>query len=227
MARLVRTTIIGYPHQVTQRGNYGQPVFEADFDYELYVSWAREYAARYSIQVWAYCLMPNHVHFVCVPKVERALALGFNALNMRYAQYFHKKKGVTGHLWTGRFLSCMLDEQSAKEEIRFIENNPVRLGLVERAEDYLWSSARSHVASAADCLLGVCPSIISEGQDWSDFLRGQGNENIISRIRSRLKTGRPAGDSEFVKKIEKTLGRRIEALPRGRPKKISCQFHNQ
>ena len=69
---------------------------------------------------------------------------------MRYAQYFNGKKGVTGHLWKGRFLSCMLDDPSVFEEVRYIENNPVRAGFVERAEDYPWSSARHHVIGEED-----------------------------------------------------------------------------
>ena len=149
MARLARFSVIGYPHQVTQRGNYEQPVFEEEADFRRYLGWLRSYADRYKIEVWAYCLMPNHVHYVCIPKAEDALSRGFNALHMKYAQYFHGKKRVTGHLWKGRFLSCMLDVQSVFEEVRFIENDPVRAGLVAMAEEYPWSSARAHVHMSA------------------------------------------------------------------------------
>ena len=74
MARLARSTVIGYPHQVTQRGNYEQTVFEEDADYRRYLEWLREYFARFYLEIWAFCLMPNHVHFICVPKAEGALA---------------------------------------------------------------------------------------------------------------------------------------------------------
>ena len=136
MARLARSTLVGYPHQVTQRGNYDQKIFEEDADYRRYLEWLRDSSARYSTAIWAYCLMPNHVHYVCVPSSADGLSRTFNALHMRYAQHVHRKKGVTGHLWRGRFLSCILDNPSVFEEVRFIENNPVRMGLVERAEDY-------------------------------------------------------------------------------------------
>jgi putative transposase len=163
--------------------------------------------------------MPNHVHFVCVPKTDGALAVGFNTLHMRYAQYFHQKKGLTGHLWRGRFLSCMLDDMSALEEIRFIENNPVRTGIVARAEEYVWSSARSHVNSESDPLLTACSLGGLTGASWRDYLDNDGDGAVIRRIRRCLKTGRPAGDAEFVHRVEKILGRRLEALPRGRPRK--------
>jgi len=130
MARLARSTILGFPHHVIQRGNYDQPVFETDADYRRYLSWLQEYAAHYAVDVWAYCLMPNHVHFVCVPNAEDALARAFNTLHMRYAQYFNGKRSLRGHLWRARFMSCVLDESSVREEVRFVENNPVRVKLV-------------------------------------------------------------------------------------------------
>ncbi len=219
MARLARSTVVGYPHQVTQQGNYGQTVFEEEADFRRYLDLLRECAARYSIEVWSYCLMPNHVHFVCVPKAEGALARGFNTLHMRYAQYFHAKKGLTGHLWKGRFLSCMLDERSAFEEIRHIENNSVRAGFVERAEDYPWSSARCHI-------LGVPDHIIQDGcflkvkiDDWRAYLTGSADEPVLRRTWRSMKTGRPAGDEEFIHGIEGIVGRRLLAMPRGRPRK--------
>jgi REP-associated tyrosine transposase len=221
LSRLPRSTIAGYPHQLTQRGNYGQRVFDDDEDYERYLSWAQDYTERYSIEVWAYCLMPNHVHFVCVPKVEGALALCFNTLHMRYAQYFHHKKGVTGHLWKGRFLSCMLDDLCTCEEIRFIENNPVRSGIVRNAEEYPWSSARSHVSQELGPLLRPSSVEASIRESWKDYLHNDGDADVIRRIRACLRTGRPAGTFEFVQEAERILGRRLRALPRGRPRKSS------
>ena len=221
MARLARSTIIGYPHQVTQRGNYGQTVFEEEADFRRYLSWLKEYASRYAVDIWAYCLMWNHVHFICVPKVEGALAHGFNTLHMRYAQYFHGKKGVTGHLWKGRFLSCMLDDRSVFEEVRYIENNPVRAGLVERAEDYPWSSARHHVLGERDPVIIDGCFLNSEIQDWRAYLADRGDDPILTRTWHSLKTGRPSGNPAFVHKLEEIVGRRLGALPRGRPKKAA------
>ena len=221
MARLARSTIIGYPHQITQRGNYEQNVFEENADFQRYLSWLREYADRYTIEIWAYCLMLNHVHFVCVPKAEGGLAHAFNTLNMRYAQYFHGKKGVTGHLWKGRFLSCMLDNRSVFEEVRFIENDPVRAGLAARAEDYPWSSARHHVLAVADPVLRDACFLKEEVRDWRAYLSGIGDEPVLNRTWHCLRTGRPAGDEGFVRELEEIAGRRLMALPRGRPRKIT------
>ena len=222
MARLARSTLTGYPHQVTQGGNYGQTVFAEEADYRMYLSWLCECSRRYSIEIWAYCLMPNHVHFVCVPRADAALAHGFNALHMRYAQYYHGKKGVTGHLWKGRFLSCMLDDRSVFEEVRFIENNPVRAGLVAHAEDYPWSSARHHVLGVRDPALSDACFLKQEIHDWRSYLSGEQDEQVLGKTRLNSRTGRPAGAPDWVHRLETIVGRRLEALPRGRPRKIDA-----
>jgi len=222
MARLARPTVNGYPHQVTQRGNYDQTVFEHDADYRYYLDWLRDSASRYGLAIWAYCLMPNHVHYVCVPKSHTSLARTFNTVHMRYSQYFHRKKGLTGHLWRGRFLSCILDDPSVFEEVRFIETNPIRWGLVAHAEDYAWSSARSHVEGTPDPVLRNGSFLADRIGDWREYLLGVKNEIVLGQVRRNLKTGRPAGDTAFVNKLEELTGRRLEALPRGRPRKSSA-----
>ena len=219
MARLARSVFPGYPHHVVQRGNHGRLVFEAHADYLRYLEWIQEYAARYGLEIWAYCLMPSHVHFVCVPKTGTALARVFNNLHMRYAQFFNGKRGAPGQLWRSRFMSCALDNLSVREEIRFIENNPVRTGLAARPEAYPWSSARAHVLGLPDPILSDDCSLTAEFPDWRVYLAGRGEEAVIRRVRERLRTGRPAGDTDFVRKLEAIAGRRLEALPRGRPRK--------
>jgi putative transposase len=221
MARLARSVVLGCPHAVSQRGNREQTVFEEDADYYRYLGWLRECAERYGLDIWAYCQMSDGVHYVCVPKSEDALSRAFNTVHMKYAQYFHKKKGSSGQLWKGRFQSCPLDDPSAFEETRFIETTPVRAGLVEQAEDYPWSSARSHVIGEPDPVLaagrdsGRAPAF----PDWRSYLTAGGDEGIVARTRERLKTGRPSGDAEFVQRLEGLMGRRLGALPRGRPRK--------
>jgi putative transposase len=140
---------------------------------------------------------------------------------MRYAQYFNGKRDVAGHLWRARFMSCALDEPSVFEEVRFVENNPVRAGIVALAEAYPWSSARSHVTGVTDPVLDDGSSIEAAVPDWGGYLRGRGEEAILRRVRDHLKTGRPAGGPDFVHELEGLLGRRLEALPRGRPRKIA------
>jgi putative transposase len=218
MSRIARAVAPGYPHHVLQRDNYRQTIFDEDADYRLYLDMLGESAAKFGLSIWAYCLMSDHVRFVCVPKDADSLAKALNTLHMRYSQYFNDKKGRHGHLWQGRFMACVLDDPSVFEEVRFIETNPVRAGLAERAEDYPWSSARSHVIGEPDAVLVVgsdtgralnrmagvpmCRAI----PGWRSYLAAGGDEGIVKRTRERLKTGRPAGDAEFVRKLEEIVG---------------------
>ena len=74
MPRISRVVAVGYPHHVTQRGNYRQVVFDSETDYLHYLQWLNDYSRKYSLKIWAYCLMSNHVHFVVVPMKEDSLA---------------------------------------------------------------------------------------------------------------------------------------------------------
>lgn len=220
MPHLPRAIAIGYPHQITQRGNYRQTVFEEDADYKQYLGWLSKYSRKYSLKIWAYCLMKNHVHFVCVPEEDVSLSRTFNTLHMRYSQYFNQKMDINGHLWQGRFLSCILDDLHVYEEVRFIENNPVRAHIVKRAEDYPWSSARSHVYGKPNPVLSDECWLVREINDWRAYLAEKGDEALIERIRKNISSGRPCGDDEFVRRLEGLLNRRLTPLPRGRPKNL-------
>ena len=146
MPRQPRLVLEGMAHHVTQRGNYRQNVFESRTDFQCYSYWAAEYAGKYNIDIIAYCLMTNHVHFIVVPKSKENLALFFNMTHMRYSQYKNKQNKKMGHLWQGRFYSSVLDEAHLLRAIRYVEQNPVRAKMVEKASDYIWSSARFHMS---------------------------------------------------------------------------------
>jgi putative transposase len=116
-------------------------------------------------------------------------------------------------------MSCVLDEPSVHEEVRFIETNPVRAGIVPHPDAYPWSSARSHVTGSPDPVLTDGNFLQGAISDWGAYLSSAGDESIHRRVRERLKTGRPVGDAAFVRTLEGITGRRLEALPRGRPRK--------
>lgn len=219
MSRSARITCVGLPHRVTHRGNPGQLLFETIHDYKRYLGWLEEYANQHSIEIWAYCLLPAWVHYVCVPHSDRALARGFNILHIRFAQFRNRNRGDKGRLWKGRFLSCLMDSNSSYEEIRKIENYPVREGLVEKAEDYPWSSASSHVFGNYDPILSRNCPYLSREKCWRTYLNTCGDEYVLKRTRRSLMTGRPAGDLEFIRSLEKVFGRSLESRPRGRPRK--------
>ena len=219
MPRVARIIARDYPYHVTQRGNYRQTVFESDTDYRQYLAWLKEYAEKYSLEIWAYCLMNNHVHFVCVPRKDDSLARALNTLHMRYSQYYNRKKGITGHLWQGRFYSSILDERHLYAAIRYVENNPVRAGAVHAPEDYPWSSARGHCGVTSDNILSKTCHLCDEIDDWSRYLSDTESPEVAERLRTSALSGRPCGDEKFRKDIEALLGRSLSVRPRGRPRK--------
>jgi putative transposase len=220
MPRIARAVAVGYPHHVTQRGNYRQTVFETDKDYLQYMEWLRVYSEKYSLKIWAYCLMKNHVHFIAVPMEHHSLAKTFNTLHMRYSQYVNARNKAAGHLWQGRFFSCLLDERHLYAGLRYVENNPVRAQIVKRAEDYRWSSARDRGKVSAGSVLSQDCYLVKEIRDWSKYLREKEDSSLVADIRQNTKTGRPCGDDGFIRRLEKLLGRRLGALPWGRPPRV-------
>lgn len=220
MPRTSRAVAVQYPHHITQRGNYGQRIFEDEGDCLQYLKWLKEYSKRYSFHVWAYCIMSNHVHFVGVPMKSDSLARTFNTLHQRYSSYFNRKKDVKGHLWQGRFYSCVLDERHLYAAVRYVENNPVRAKIVGEAQDYKWSSARAHIFKETNEILSDDLYLLEEIESWSEYLAEKGDEGLMKDIRRVTKTGLPCGSETFIKEIEAILGRTLTAFPRGRPRKI-------
>ena len=142
MARLARLVVPGLPHHVTQRGNRrGQTFFEKS-DYALYLDLLADSAKQARAEVWAYCLMPNHVHVILVPSDEDGLRRTFAELHRRYTSFVNARARTTGHLWQGRFGSVVMDETHLMNAVRYVTLNPVRAGLVKRARGWAWSSAR-------------------------------------------------------------------------------------
>lgn len=152
MPRPARQVLPGIPHHVTQRGNDRRRVFFDDDDNSLYLSLLRHYCRKSATVVWAWCLMPNHVHLILVPATEDGLRATLAPVHTRYAVGVNRRHDGCGHLWQGRFASVPMDEAHLHACLRYVELNPVRAGLVERPEAWPWSSARAHLGLARDRL---------------------------------------------------------------------------
>ena len=190
MPRTSRIITSDFPYHITQRGNYRQVVFEEDQDYLKYLALIKEYGERYGLKLWAYCLMSNHVHFITVPSYKDSLSMAFKQAHMRYSQYFNEKKKQSGHLWQGRFFSCCLDEPHLFAAVSYVENNPVRAGFVEKAEDYCWSSAASHINKENNSILSDDLPLLLLIPNWRKFLCERNEEKIINQIRNCTQSGR-------------------------------------
>ena len=102
MARLARVVAPGLPHHVTQRGNRGQQTFFGEDDYREYLSLLAQWSGEFGVRIWAYCLMPNHVHLILVPSPEDALCRAVGEAHRRYTRHVNFRQGWRGHLWQPR-----------------------------------------------------------------------------------------------------------------------------
>jgi putative transposase len=222
MARIARAVAVGVPHHVTQRGNGRRPVFFTDRDREIYLDAFFDYAARYSLHVWGYCLMTNHVHFIVAPETEYGLARAFGRAHADYARYANIVQRSCGHFWQARFFSCALERSHAWRALAYVERNPVRAGLVEAAEQYEWSSAAAHCYE--DTLEGRLDltewSGRYNGASWREALRcGVAEAAWAERIREATRRGLPLGSDQFIERMSESSGRDLKPRPPGRPRK--------
>lgn len=213
MARLARAVAPGLPHHVTRRGNRRQRTFLHPDDHGLYKALLAEHCRARGVAVWAWCLMPNHVHLVLVPRDAGSLAAALGEAHRRYTRHVNLRERWRGYLWQGRFASCAMDEAHLLAAVRYVELNPVRARLAARPEDWPWSSARAHLLGEEDGLTDWSP-LLALVPDWAAFLADEPAAPHVEAIRSAERTGRPLGSREFVAALEAGLGRRLRP---GRP----------
>lgn len=214
MTRVARVVVPGYPHHVIQRGNRRADVFFTEDDCRFYLAQLRKYALAHGVDIWAYCLMSNHIHVVAVPATEEALARAFRDTHTVYAMRFNQEHELSGHVWQGRFLSSVLDDKHLWACVRYIERNPVRARMVGYAHEHPWSSARARCLGTADPLLATDfppPGIIN---DWAQWLCDE-DDDTTQTIRQATRTGRPCGSSRFLDRLEGMLGRTLRPRKRG------------
>ena len=219
MARFPRVVVPGVPHHVTQRGARRMRVFFTRDDYRSYLGLLAQRARRHDLQVWTYCLMPNHVHLIAVPSTERGLARPLGEAHQRYALLVNKRQGWTGHLWQERFASFPMDEPHLMAAIRYVLLNPVRAGLARTAIDWPHSSARAHVLGEPDPLVDRRkPFRLID--DWQSYLGPDTRPSSETEaFRRHGSLGRPLGSDSFVEKLERIAGRRLRPHKVGRKPK--------
>jgi len=221
MARMARVVVAGYPHHITQRGNRRQQTFFNDWDYQAYIDLMAEWCDNRAVEIWSYCLMPNHTHLIAVPSDADNLGSAIGEAHRRYSRMINFGEGWRGFLWQGRFSSFVMDGNHLLATARYIELNPVRAKLAKRPGDYKWSSCEAHLSGKNDKLVKVEP-LLKLVHNWADFIREPVSEIELENIRRHERTGRPLGDDSFVDRLESETGRYLRKKkpgPKGRRKK--------
>lgn len=224
MPRLQRISAAGLPQHVVQRGNNRGNCFFAEADYVTYLHWLERAARAYGVVLHAYVLMPDHVHLLATPTVEGGVSSMMQYLGRHYVQYINKTYGRSGTLWQRRYHASVIETEAYLLTLyRFIELNPVRAGLVQAPEQYLWSSAKDHLALTESSLIVDHETYMRLGgtskervRAYTALIREPLEEEALSQIRTAVRQGGVLGSDQFKDQIEMQLGRRVRPGRRGR-----------
>ncbi len=219
--RMARAVAPGMPHHVIQRGNRRQETFFSDEDYQAYLELMAEWCRKLQVEIWAYCLMPNHVHLVAVPGKKESLQLAIGEAHRRYTRRINFREEWRGHLWQGRFASFIMDERYLLACARYLELNPVRAGLVKKPQQWHWSSAGPHLKGQSDILVKSGPLLKMVTKPWKNFLSTNVQPGEIELLQKHERTGRPLGTDSFIEKMEHLLDRELK------PKKPGPKFKDK
>lgn len=209
MARLARVILPGHPHHITQRGNRRQDVFFADSDFKFYLELLKDWCLQEKIEIWAYCLMTNHVHLIVNPGKKSNLSRAIGETHRRYTRMINFRENWKGYLWQGRFASYPMDKSWLLKAAAYVELNPVKAGIVKQPWDYRWSSVHAHLAGEDKNGIVQVEKLLSLTGDWKGYLRqaqGQPYEEFIKHEG----TGRPLGSDSFLEKAERLLQRDLK-----------------
>jgi len=211
MARLGRIVFPGYPHHITQRGIRRFETFRHREDRLFFVKLLQKYVEQFSLEIWSYVLMTNHFHLIAVPKDKDSMAAAMKNTLSDYARAFNLKYGYQGHLWQARFYSSVMGPDHLFNAVRYVERNPVRAGLVTRAEEYEWSSAAYHCGlRTVDEIVAPGSPIVGAVQNWSEWLQVV-DEPADQMLRRQTRIGWPTTASkEFLRMLESKLGRPMQ-----------------
>jgi putative transposase len=196
-------------YHVTQRGTGGQPVFYSDGDRWTYLRLSTAILPEANLEVLGFCLMTNHVHWIVVPSLPDALAVFFRRLHGRYSQYLNARLQRSGHLWQNRYFGCALGRTHLPRALAYVDQNPVRAGLVLHANEFRWSSAAPHNGLAAS------PVPLANDPAWTTFWQPD-LPSIVpmdAKVLSRCTySGRPFGDEALVAEFEQRFERKWRNL---------------
>jgi putative transposase len=223
MGRARRTTAGGLVYHVLNRATGRMRIFETDADHEAFERVLEAAQARSGMRILAYCVMPNHWHLVLWPRRDGDLSRFVGWLTLTHTQrwHAHRRTAGSGHLYQGRFKSFVVEPHGdhLKTVCRYVERNPLRAGLVARAEDWTWSSLWRQLkgSESARGLLADWP--IERPADWLACVNRAETQAELKAVRRCEERGRPLGSADWVERTTRQFGLESTTRPRGRPRR--------
>ena len=230
MPRPLRPIDDGLVYHVISRGNNRQAVFRKRGDFAAFLAAMAELKQRKPFKLYGYCLLDNHFHLLLRP-TEATISRILQSLLVSHTQRYHRHYQSLGHVWQGRFKSPVIqNDEHLLTVLRYIEANPLRAGLVERAGDYPWSSYRTHGLGEVDELVDrlvlydkLSPVTKTRQRKWADTVHRPLEESRLAAIRRSSETGLPYGNARWVTRLAQRLDLDLTIRPRGRPRKIKVE----
>ncbi len=226
MPRPLRPIADGLIYHVINRGNNRQTVFHSEGDYAAFLKAIADLKERKPFELYGYCLMGNHIHSLARPR-SCSISRIAQSLLVSHTQRYHRFHRTCGHVWQGRFKSPVIqDDDHLLTVLRYIEANPLRARIVERAGDYPWSSFACHGLGRSDPLLDPLPGYdalasypAARQRRWSAYVHHAPEEAELAGIRRSSETGLPYGECAWVDRLCRQLKLDLTIRPRGRPRK--------
>lgn len=209
MPRTLRPIDDGLIYHVIDRGNNRQDVFHKPEDFQAFLQALADLKQRKPFELYGYCLLNNHFHLLMRPLVGAPISRIMQSLLVSHTQRYHKHHRSGGHVWQGRFKSPVIqNDEHLLAVLRYIEANPLRANIVERADDYRWSSYRAHGLGEADELLDpvtiydeLSPYPAVRQRSLAQRVHLPMEEGAFAEIRRSSATGLPYGDDAWIKRL--------------------------
>ena len=216
MPRTARASVGGICYHVINRGNARGEVFHKPEDYASFCRLLQEAAEQVRMRVLAYCLMPNHFHLALWPRHDGDLSRFMQWLLTAHVRRYHRHYRSGGHVWQGRFKAFPIQQDDHLVMVlRYIERNPLRAGLVDRAENWLWSSLRRRGEAEGGVPVDASPV------PWARWVNEPMTDAEVEPLRRSVNRGTPFGTEAWTRRMAERLGLEASLRPRGRPPKTA------
>lgn len=218
MSRTARSAPGGVCYHVINRGNRRATVFHTSEDFDAFECLIGRACDRLPLRVLAYCLMPNHFHFVLWPHNDGDISRWMHWLLTSHVVRYHKIRGTSGRVWQGRFKSFPIEQDHhLLTVLRYVERNPVRANLVKSAADWRWSSLSQRNDAESQSLISESP--VTKPRAWIRWVdQPQTNEELVALRRCSFKCA-PFGSRHWVRDTADQMGLKSSLRGPGRPKK--------
>ncbi|MGE3822171.1 MAG: transposase [Isosphaeraceae bacterium] len=223
MPRTARASVGGLIYHALNRGNRESTVFHRPADYDAFVEALHESNRRIPMDLFGYCVMPNHFHLVLRPRADGDLGRWMRGLLTTHALRHHRQHKTSGHVWQGRYKAFPVQEdEHLATVLRYVERNPSRAELVARAEHWKWSSLAAWISGDASLYRGEpSPRERDRGVSWVERVNAPLSAVDLQRLRESVARERPFGSDDWTRRTAEALGLESTLRPRGRPRRQS------